>query len=161
MKCPICGSKMVNKQLCQYCGITDEQVFAASNKKVKEYRKTGNVDMIHYTTIIPNDIKRWKMVLYTVLLGWLGINHLYVNRPVRGGYSIVSTIGSLIFMTLQFTVDFASKASKITFNILYEIFMYMMAINVVLWVLDIVSVIFKSFKVPVVLPDKEDIKCQK
>jgi len=48
MRCPICGAKMVNKQLCPYCKITDEQVVSASNKKVKEYRQTGNTDMIHY-----------------------------------------------------------------------------------------------------------------
>ena len=37
MRCPICGSKMVQKQLCKYCKITDDQVKNASNKKVKEY----------------------------------------------------------------------------------------------------------------------------
>ena len=158
VKCPICGSKMVNKQLCKYCGITDEQVFAASNKKVKEYRKTGNTDMIHYTTVLPNDLKRWKIVLYTILLGWLGINHFYVNRPKRGAYSIISFVGSMTTIAMQFLVKFSSKIGKIIFNLSFEIFGYMMAINIVLWVLDIFSVIFKSFKVPVVLPKKEDIK---
>ena len=36
MRCPICGAKMVNKQLCQYCNITDEQIYNASNKKVNK-----------------------------------------------------------------------------------------------------------------------------
>jgi len=154
MRCPICGAKMVNKQLCPYCKITDEQVVSASNKKVKEYRQTGNTDMIHYTTIIPSDLKRWKIVLYTVLLGWLGINHFYVNRPVRSTYSLVSTIGSIGIMIIGFIVEINTKAGKIIYNVTYEVLMYMMAINVVLWVLDIVSLLFKSFKVPVVIPKR-------
>jgi len=158
LRCPICGAKMINKQLCPYCKVTDEQVLSASNKKVKEYRKSGNVDMIHYTTILPPDLKRWKVVLFTILLGLVGVNYFYVNRPVRGWFSLLSTIGSIIFILLEFLIDFGSKFGKILFNITYEIFLYSMAINVVLWVIDIVSVIFKSFKVPVVIPSKEDIK---
>ena len=158
MKCPICGAKMVNNQLCKYCGITDEQVLAASNSKVKEYRKSGNTDMIHYTNIVPNDLKRWKIIVYTILLGWLGINHFYINRPVRGFYSLISTIGSFIMMILDFMVEIPNKFGRITFNIIYEILFYMMAINFVLWISNAVSVLFKSFKIPVVMPNKEDIK---
>ena len=158
MRCPICGSKMVSKQLCKYCGVTDEQVYAASNKKVKEYRKSGNVDMIHYTTVLPSDIVRWKLVVYTIVLGWLGINYYYINRPVRGSYSLVSTIGCLSITIIGLLTDLSTKSIRITYNIFYELFNYMMAINVVLWVLDLVAVIFKRFKVPVVLPKKEDIK---
>ena len=36
MRCPICGSKMVQGQLCKYCGVTADQVENASNKKVTE-----------------------------------------------------------------------------------------------------------------------------
>jgi hypothetical protein len=152
---------MVAKQLCKYCGVTDDQVKNASNQKVKEYRKTGNTDLIHYTTVIPNDLKRWKIILYTVLLGWLGINHYYINRPVRATFSLVSTISSIGIMFLGLLIKISTRAGKIAFNIFYEIFFYMMAINVVLWVLDIFGVIFKSFKMPVVLPKKEEIKWQK
>jgi hypothetical protein len=141
---------MLGKQICPYCKITDKQVLGASNKKVKEYRKSGNTDMIHYTTNIPNDLKRWKIVLYTILLGWLGINHFYVNRPKRGAFSIVATVGSILMITLEYVLKFDSILAKLT----YEIFLYAMAINVVLWITNCVSVIFKSFKVPVVLPKK-------
>ena len=154
MKCPICGAKMVSKQLCPYCKITDEQVLGASNKKVREYRKTGNTDMIHFTSVIPSDLKRWKIVLFTVLLGWLGVNHFYVNRPVRGAFSLISSVGSTSILILGLVLKITSKAGKIIFNLTYEILFYMMAINVVLWILNIISVIFKSFKVPVVLPKK-------
>ena len=79
MRCPICGAKLYAKQICPYCKITDEQILNASNKKVKEYRKTGNTDMIHYTTVIPKDLSRLKIILYTIFLGLVGVNHYYVK----------------------------------------------------------------------------------
>lgn len=155
MRCPVCGAKLVAKQICPYCKITDEQITSASNKKVKEYRKTGNKDLICYTNVIPSDLSKLKIILYTIFLGWLGVNHIYVSRPVRGIYSIISSAGSfgiLIFGTLFRSL---SSVGLLIYNILYNIFFYMMAINVILWVFDIFAVIFKSFKVPVVLPKKE------
>lgn len=154
MKCPICGSKLVGKQLCRYCNITDDQIKNASNKLVREYRKTGNTDMIHYTNVIPNDLERWKIIVYTILLGILGINHYYVNRPVRATFSLISTFGSVTIFIVGMFWDF-SGAVKIIYNILFEVLFYMMAINVILWVSNIISVIFGSFKVPVVLGNKE------
>lgn len=155
MRCPICGAKLVAKQICPYCKITDDQITSASNKKVKKYRKTGNKDLICYTNVIPNDLSRLKIILYTIFLGWFGINHLYVSRPIRGIYSIISTIGSFLMIILALLIQSYSKAGLIIYQIFYNIFFYMMAINVILWACDIIAVIFKSFKVPVVLAKKE------
>ena len=154
MKCPICGSKLVGKQLCRYCHITDDQIKNASNKLVREYRKTGNTDMIHYTNVIPNDLERWKIIVYTILLGLIGINHYYINRPRRATFSLISTFGSIIIFIIGISWGF-SGVVKIIYNILFEVLFYMMAINVILWVSNIISVIFGSFKVPVVLGSKE------
>lgn len=154
IKCPICGAKLLNKQVCPYCKVTDEEIRSASNAKVKEYRKTGNTDMIHFTNVIPEDLIRWKIVLYTFLLGWFGINHLYVNRPYRAGYSMISTVGFIIFVIIGSFATIVTDAGIITFNLLYEIFGYMMAINIVLWVSDMLACILKKFKVPVVLPKR-------
>jgi len=158
LKCPICGAKLLNKQVCPYCKVTDEEIRAASNKKVKEYRKTGNTDMIHFTNILPPDVKRWKITLYTFLLGWLGINHIYVNRPYRAAYSMVSTIGSLTMIIISMFANIVTDAGLIIFNLLYEILMYMMAINIVMWFSNMISCIFKGFKVPVVLPNNKEKK---
>ncbi|MGN0961445.1 MAG: hypothetical protein ACI4PF_04530 [Christensenellales bacterium] len=155
MRCPVCGAKLVAKQVCPYCKITDEQILSASNKKVKEYRKTGNKDLICYTNVIPSDLSRLKIILYTIFLGWLGINHLYVSRPVRGIYSIISTAGSFGMLIVGSLVTSYSDAGLIIYNIFYNVFFYMMAINVILWIIDIFASIFKTFKVPVVLPRKE------
>ena len=155
IKCPICGAKLLNNQVCQYCNVTDEQVLGASNKKVKEFRKTGNTDMIHTTTIFPFDLVKWKMVVFTILLGWAGAHHFYTNRPIRGAYSIVSTVGFIIVLILSFVIKIEGSWVYIAFNIIYEIFGYMMAINVILWLWDIIAVLIRTYKYPVVLPKKE------
>lgn len=155
IKCPVCGATLVGNVVCQYCGTTDKQVLNASNKKVKEYRQTGNTDMIHMTTILPSDLVRWKVVLYTILLGWLGINYIYVNRPIRAGFSMGTSIACVVIYTLNLFVSFSSKTLQLGFDIIYEVIFYSMAINVVIWVFDIISVLLKKFKVPVVLASKE------
>ena len=81
MRCPICGSKMVQGQLCKYCGVTADQVENASNKKVTEYRKNDMSDLIYFTTNIPSDVSRIKLLLYTIFLGIIGVNHYYVTNP--------------------------------------------------------------------------------
>ena len=95
MRCPICGAKLYQKQICKYCKVTDEQIVNASNKKVKEERKLGNNDLIHFSTVVPKDVEKWKLWVYTILLGFIGVNHFYINRPYRAVYSLVSTILSM------------------------------------------------------------------
>lgn len=157
----MCGAKLVAKQICPYCKITDEQITSASNKKVKEYRKSGKKDLICYTNVIPNDLSKLKIILFTIFLGWCGVNHLYVSRPVRGTFSIVATAGSFITLLLGAVLKITSNAGLLIYNIFYTIFFYMMAFNVIMWVFDIIAVICKGFKVPVVLPRKEKREWQK
>ena len=159
MKCPVCGAKLVAKQICPYCKITDDQILEASNRKVKEYRKTGNKDLICYTNVIPKDVSKLKLILYTIFLGWFGINHLYVLRPIRGIFSIIATAGSMGILILGIAVSIPTEGFFYAlYMILYNVLFYSMAINVIIWVLDIIAVIFKTFKVPVVLPKKEKRK---
>ena len=155
MKCPVCGSKMVGGQLCKYCGVTDIEVTTASNKRVKECRKTGNTDLICFTNILPSDVSRLKLILFTIFLGIFGVNHYYVNRNIRGTFSVVASIGSIVIFILGFILGELSGFANTFYILIYDILFFMMAINVVLWFTDIISLIFKNFKVPVVLGSKE------
>lgn len=154
MRCPICGAKMVQGQLCKYCGIDDSQVKNASNKKVSEYRKNDMSDLIHFTTNVPSDVSRLKLILYTIFLGLIGINHFYVKRNVRGIYSVLSTFVGITFIILKTFVQ--TLGSVLVFELIYELAVCAMGVNVIMWVFDILNVIFKNFKIPVVLADKEN-----
>lgn len=159
MRCPICGSKMVQGQLCKYCGVTADQVENASNKKVTEYRKNDMSDLIYFTTNIPSDVSRIKLLLYTVFLGVFGVNHYYVKRNIRGLYSTLSTFLSIVFLILDLSIK--TLSGVIVFKIMYEIVWTSMAVNILLWVCDIINLLLKNFKVPVVLAEKGEKKWQK
>ena len=70
MTCPICGCKMPNKTMCIYCKITGDQVENASNKKAKERIKNHDRKEVYYSTTMPKDVNRTKLLLLTLLLGW-------------------------------------------------------------------------------------------
>jgi hypothetical protein len=151
MRCPICGAKLVDNKLCKYCKVTNTQIENASNKKVKQYRKEGNGDLIYFSSVVPKDVNKIKLLLYTILFGLLGINHYYVNRKIRWIFSMVSYIGSFLILVIML-----AGISSIIFTILYYVLFTMMAINVVMWIFDIFNVLFGTFKIPVVLASKEE-----
>lgn len=153
MRCPICGAKMVQGELCKYCKITSDQVKNASNKKVSEYRKKDMSDLIYFTNEIPSDVSRLKLLLYTIFLGLFGVNHFYVKRVVRAWYSVLVCIVTFALLTLKLFVP--TLSSVLFFNLFYEVSMFCLTINFLLWVFDIINLLFKKFKVPVVLEDKE------
>jgi len=154
-RCPICGAKLQSNVICPYCKITDKQIESASNRKVKEYKAFGNTDMIHYTNIIPSDLSRLKIILYTIFFGLIGVNHYYVLRTKRGIFATVSTAGVFIITILPLVTHIGTTAGKVIYNILFEVLFFMMTFNVIMWVSDLIGVVFKTFKVPVVLGEKE------
>ena len=147
---------MVQNQLCKYCKITDEQVINASNKKVKEYRKKDMKDLIHFTTVIPKDVSRLNLIMYTIFLGLLGVNHFYVNRVVRGTYSVLSFSLSIAIFILSLAVP--TLRNYMIFELLFELLFYTLIFNIIMWVGDIINVFIKAFKIPVVLADKESLR---
>lgn len=152
MRCPVCGAKMVQNELCKYCGVTSDQIRNASNKKVVEYRKKDMADLICFTTNVPDDVNKIRLLLYTIFLGLIGVNHFYVKRNVRGWFSVISVFVSIVFVALALAVSTVN--SVLVFRLLYEISIASLAINIILWIFDIFNVIFKKFKVPVVLAEK-------
>ena len=155
MRCPICGSKMVQKQLCKYCKITDDQIKNASNKKVKEYRKKDMQYLIHFSTVVPKDVSRIQLILFTIFFGLIGVNHYYVKRNIRGTFSVVtSSLTILVTILSLFTNIFTLT---LFMQLVYELVFYSMAVNVIMWGIDIINVFLGSFKIPVVLADKEKV----
>ena len=57
--------------------------------------------------------------------------------------------------TINITLTFRDLNDIVdALNLFYELIFYSMAINIVMWVFDIFSLLTKSFKVPVVLAEK-------
>ena len=101
-------------------------------------------------------LKEQAKLMYTIFLGFIGVNHYYVKRNIRGTFSLISTVIAIILLILKLSIP--TLNSVLVFRIFYEITFTCFAINILLWICDILNVIFRRFKVPVVLADKGDKK---
>lgn len=148
MKCPVCGSKMVDGKICKYCNITSEQVFQASNKEAKKLIKQHNKQKVCYTTNIPKDVNKLTLVLLTICLGMFGAGDFYVGKYFKGLYCLVSFSLGIIFSILNFI---GITALIVVWG--FQISVYLMMVNMFFWFSDIMGFILKLYKVPVVLPE--------
>ena len=152
MRCPICDAKLESGILCKYCNVTKEQIENASNKKVKKYRKEDKADLIYFTNVVPKDVSRVKLLLYAIFLGIFGVHLFYVNRYKRGLFHVISLPVVLFFQILSMAV--VGFNSVVFLQLLLEISVGAFTFSLIFWISDIISIIFKGFKIPVVLAEK-------
>ena len=152
MRCPICDAKLESGILCKYCGVTKEQIESASNKKVKEYKKQDKSDLIYFTNVVPSDVSRVKLILFAIFLGLFGVHLFYVNRYKRGLYMVLSFPITLFFNVLSMSIPGFSGIYIL--QLMFEVSLLCFVISLIFWISDIMSIIFKGFKVPVVLGEK-------
>lgn len=157
MKCPICGAKMVDGKICKYCNVTSEQVNTASNKEAKKAFKEKRRQEVCYTTDMPSDVSKQKLVLLTVFLGWFGVGNFYVGKTYKGIFCAISFGLAILFSLLQYCVTNYGMGGTEIIKVFMNIASYLMVVNLLMWFADIVSFIFKTYKVPVVL-GKTEIK---
>ena len=151
MQCPICGARLYQKEICKYCKITKETIMTASNKKVVEYRKTGRSEEVHMSSVLPKDVNRALLIFYTILLGLFGVNSFYVHRNGRGIFCVVAIVASIVFAILKAALKITVGWMLFIFQLLFEAAFYLVVIDLLLWATDVLSVIFGTYKVPVVL----------
>lgn len=153
MRCPICDAKLESGLICKYCNITNEQIENASNKKVSQYRKEDKSDLIYFTNVIPKDISKIKLLLYAIFLGIFGVHLFYVKRYKRGLFAAISLpVATFMQLINMFVVGFRSV---VIIEVLFEIVIGCLAFSIIFWISDVISIIFRGFKVPIVLGEKE------
>ncbi|MBR2468134.1 MAG: TM2 domain-containing protein [Clostridia bacterium] len=150
MRCPVCGARMISGQICRYCNVTSDQVLEASNKEAKKAFKEKRKEEVCFTTNIPKDVNKLKLVLYTILLGWVGVGSFYVGRIYKGLYSAI-TFG---LMVISVVAKLSFGETEVLMFISSFITWFMVA-NLLMWISDIFGFIFRTYKVPVVLPKNE------
>ena len=153
MRCPICDARLEGGLICKYCKVTKEQVETASNKKVTEYRKTDKEDLVYFTNVIPKDVSRIKLILFTIFLGIFGVHLFYVKRYKRGLYAVISFSVALFLQIISMTV--VGFRNVVALELFYEIMIGAFAFSLLFWISDIIGILIKRFKVPVVLGEKE------
>ncbi|MGD9901697.1 MAG: NINE protein [Spirochaetales bacterium] len=147
MLCPVCYNKIKTENgVCAYCGFKKSDLSTAKASEVKKARKEGRYDDIIYSSEFPSDLDYKKTVLLTVFLGWLGLHNFYVNKPYKGIFVLVSIILTVIFSNGLIFGLFPENFVN------FSIYFFMAgAISAIMWLFDIAALLFKNFKVPVVI----------
>jgi TM2 domain-containing membrane protein YozV len=155
MLCPNCYNKIPkNVSVCSVCKFHLNELNSANNAYVKQARKEGRYDDIIYTTQFPSDLNYQKTFYMAVLGGWFGLHNFYINKTFKAMFNLGSLLLSFILSTLIFTGVLGQEfvSASVYVSILF-------AATLIMWVSDIIALLTKSFKVPVVL--KKNIKGKK
>lgn len=153
MRCPFCYEKINEySNVCSVCGFRKTELDSASNKLVDQMRKKDPDSIINVTTI-PSDVNSKKLFWLCLLGGLLGLHSFYVKRYFKGIFSAVCTTILLVCTPIIYgdIMIFKSLISNPTFTGYVGVFG---ALAVFFWVSDFIKIVFRRFKIPVVLKDR-------
>lgn len=146
--CPRCGNKcLLNQEKCEECNLIFSRMQYASNVAAKKKLRKFDTDFVIYTNQYPNDVSWIKMLLYCIFFGIMGGHYYYVGKYIKGGLMSASFV-YLIFCTVFNAYMFDYMEANYLF--------LPIGIAALAWVVSLVFVCTKKFKVPVIvdIPDK-------
>ena len=147
MLCPKCYGKIdKNTNSCKQCGFKMQVMDGASNKEAKKIKRTIYKDDIMYTTDVPFDVSKKKLLLFAIFLGMFGVHDFYVGKLWQGLYKCLSIS---ITLTTSIIIWATGTISQNIFQIIFEFSTVFQGINVILWVNDILRISIKKYKIPV------------
>lgn len=156
LSCPICGAKLYNNQVCKYCkNVTQESIVNSSNRLAKQQIKNKDRQNVYYTNYLPSDINKKKLWLLTILLGWIGVQNFYVGKYSKGLFCVITMSFLVVFESVKIlSINFGWRIEN-GINVISSFFAFLGAIVFLLYLFDIFGLIFKTFKVPVVLGENK------
>lgn len=144
--CPRCGLKMPESTPeCADCGLKFERLALATNKDAKRKKLRGDRSFIINVKALPSDVSYWKLLLMTIFLGAVGGHCYYVGRYLKGA------IYSANFLALVFFVIFNNFFLTLWGGVFFDIVMPICGFILIFWIMDIVAVGLKKFKIPVAI----------
>lgn len=156
-KCPRCGNKcLVEQARCEECDLIFSRLEFASNKAAKRHILHRDSDYVIQTEQLPKDVKRWKIMLLSVLTGLVGGHYYYVGKFIKGA------LMSLMFVFLVFATIFNSQIVALG-DSATTLFYFPIGIYGFAWLISLVYVFCGKFRVPVIveMPTAEVEKEQK
>ncbi len=152
-KCPRCGNKCLRQQeTCEECGLIFARLEYASNKAAKRKIKHFDKDFVIYTNQYPNDMSWWKLLLLDFVTGIVGGHYYYVGKYWKGA---LMTTG---FVYLVFCTIF--NAPMVEALTTYYAYLPIGVLGIS-WIVSLIYVAFKKFKVPVIVEVPEQIVVEK
>lgn len=151
-KCPRCGNIcLLSQAQCDDCGLYFARVEEATNKEGKRRLARGQKEQVIYVNKC-KDVKRWKLILFSVFLGLFGAHYFYVGKWKKG-LAMLTYFFAVLFMGVIFNAYFLT----IWDGRFYSIFGPLTGIYVIVWLWDIVRITLGKFKMPVsIISEKEE-----
>lgn len=146
-RCPRCNTKSPSTAVtCPECQLNFEKFEQATNKDAKRMMRAGEKEQVLMRKGMPADVKRWKVLLLAIFLGFMGAHHYYVGRYKMG-----------IFYTIFFMIGCAnavlvSLVKSTPTGFWYEIFTLLVLVwgaVLAMWIIDIAKIVVNTYKVPV------------
>lgn len=151
-RCPRCNTSLpIDLKVCYDCGLNFDKLSRATNAEAKKAFRAGEKERILNSRILPADVSKTKLLLSCIFVGLLGVHEFIVGRWLKGLVYALFTVLSLSLSALQVFGGLDSLAMKYSSDIVFAIW----AIVIMLWLDDLIRIIFNRYKVPVSLPYEE------
>lgn len=145
MWCPKCYGSMKKKEgVCIHCGFKLSEFNGATNEKAREAFRNGKREDVLYTNNLPIDVSKKSLLLLSIFLGVFGAHNYYCAKFGKAIYMTITTVFMLLFALFkQFNIGGWFVTYFFSFVALLQ------GVTLLMWVVDIVYIIFNKFKVPV------------
>ena len=155
-RCPRCGQKVFSVvKSCTNCGLKFDRLSNLSNKEAKKAIKNGKKENILYVTTPPSDVNKKKFLLLFWLLGIFGAHNIYVGKYKRGFYSLITVIAFIVtFIISDILFTNGIDTSSLQYYIVGP-FTTFAVFGILIWFIDLVPVVTKSFKYPATMSSEE------
>ena len=148
MKCPKCYGKVKKEQKrCGTCGFDLTLIEEGTNKEAKKAMHSIYKDDVIYTQNIPVDVKKKKLLLFSIFLGLLGVHDFYVGKLYSGLYLCICTSVTAILSWI--ITAFSIMSSNNVFYVAYQFVLVFQGIAVLIWIADIFRIFLERFNIPV------------
>ena len=154
--CPRCNKKMPSTQpVCDGCGLIFSRLEKVSNSAGKEALKKGEKNKVIFDKTLPKDVNKLKLILFTIFLGWLGLQYHQVGRKKLFLYQLISFCLLVLFAILLSTgVLSVDMVYHKYWGFLCWTMIFPATFGLIIWFISVVQVIFGAFRVPVAIDEE-------
>lgn len=151
-RCPRCNTELpIGVSVCYDCGLNFDKFKNATNAEAKKALRAGEKDRVLNSRILPSDVSKTKLLLACIFGGLFGAHEFMVGRWLKGLIYTLLTVVSLSLSALEVFGGLESLAMQYATEIIYTAW----AIVFLIWLDDLIRIIFNRYKVPVSLPYKD------
>ncbi len=154
--CPRCKSKEeLQNPKCRGCGLVFDRLKNVSNKAGKKAIRKKEYNKILYTTDLPKDVSRVRLLLLCLFLGWSGAHFAKVGRYKWFVFDMVAFFFALLYANVIVFFPISRETLDASYiGLILQLLSFPFAISVIVWIGSIVQILTKKFKVPVAIDEE-------